>query len=293
MKTKALVTLLYILTGMAAPADADKVELKTPADCAPATGAMAGADGWADRIVHEKTGTQLVLIPAGRFTMGSNEARPPHEVDVKEPFYIGTTEVTNAAYRRFLDATSYDGKADTDPAYDLYLRHFREKSLMSAADDYPIVWVSWKNATAFCTWAGLKLPTEAQWEYACRAGTSTLYYFGDDDKNAGDYGWSHTNSKALTHPVARKKPNDWGLYDMHGNVWEWVEDDFVDSYEGAPVDGSARLEGKLTKALRGGSWSNNTWFWVAGSSARFNTAPGNASNNVGFRVALPIGEPGH
>ena len=80
---------------------------------------------------------------------------------------------------------------------------------------------------------------------------------------------------------------------MHGNVWEWVEDDFVDSYEGAPVDGSARLEGKLTKVLRGGSWSNNTWFWVAGSSARFNIAPGNASNDVGFRVALPIGEPEH
>jgi formylglycine-generating enzyme required for sulfatase activity len=292
VKPKALVTLLCILTGIAAQtdadADADKVDLTIPADCTAATGASAGADGWADRIVHDKTGIELVLMPAGTFTMGSVEARPPHDVHIKEPFYMGTTEVTNATYRRFLEATSYDGQTDTDPAYDLYLRHFRGKSMMSAEDDYPIVWVSWNNATAFCTWAGLKLPTEAQWEFACRAGTSTLFFFGDDDENAGDYGWSHTNSKALTHPVAGRKPNDWGLYDMPGNVWEWVEDDFVGSYEGAPVDGSARLEGKLTKALRGGSWSNSTWFWVSGSSARFNTAPGNASNDMGFRVALPI-----
>ena len=298
MRTKALVTLMYILTGMAVQADSEgnksmKVELKTPDNCVAASGAVGVADRWADRIVHTKTGIQLVFIPAGSFTMGSREARPIHEVDVKEPFYIGKTEVTNAAYRSFLDASAYDGKGDTDPAYDLYLRHFREKSLMSKDDDYPIVWISWNNAVAFCKWAGLKLPTEAQWEHACRAGTTTPYYFGQDDKNAGDYGWSHTNSEALTHPVALKKPNAWGLYDMHGNVWEWVEDDFVGSYDGAPVDGSARIEGKLTKALRGGSWSNNTWDYVFGSSGRFNTAPGNASNDVGFRVVLPISEPLH
>ena len=292
MKTMALATLLCLAAGLAAPAHADEAVLRTPAGCVPATGATAGADAWADRIVHEKTGIHLVLIPAGSFTMGSREARPPHDVHIKEPFYVGETEVTNAAYRTFLAATSYDGKADTDPAYDLYLRHFRGKSLMSEEDDYPVVWVSWRNATAFCAWAGLTLPTEAQWEYACRAGATTLYFFGDDDEKSGEYGWSHTNSEALTHPVARKKPNGWGLYDTHGNVWEWVEDDFVGSYEGAPLDGSARVEGKLTKALRGGSWSNCTWFWVAGSSARFNSAPGNASNDVGFRVALPIGERG-
>ena len=302
MKTRALITLLFILPAMSAQADSEgaksmKVELKTPDNCLPAEGAVAGADGWADRIVHTKTGIELVFIPAGSFSMGSRQPRggnfPQHEVDVKEPFYIAKTQVTNAAYRIFLDAAAYEGKGDTDPAYDLYLRHFRGKSLMSSDDDYPIVWISWNNAVAFCRWAGLKLPTEAQWEYACRAGTTTPYYFGQDDKNAGDYGWSHTNSEALTHPVALKKPNAWGLYDMHGNVWEWVEDDFVGSYDGAPVDGSARIEGTLTKALRGGSWSNNTWDYVFGSSGRFNTAPGNASNDVGFRVALPISTPPH
>ncbi len=298
MKTRALITLLFILPGMSAQADSEgkqsmKAELRTPDSCVAASGAKAGADGWADRIIHEKTGIELVFIPAGSFTMGSREARPVHPVDVKEPFYIAKTEITNALYRSFLDATSYDGKGDTDPAYDLYLRHFRGESLMSKDDDYPIVWISWNNAAAYCKWAGLKLPTEAQWEYACRAGTSTDYYFGEDEKDAGDYGWSHTNSEALTHPVALKKPNAWGLYDMHGNVWEWVEDDFVGGYEGAPVDGSARIEGTMTKALRGGSWSNNTWFYVFGSSGRFNSAPGNASNDVGFRVSLPISTPAH
>ena len=211
-----------------------------------------------------------------------------HQVAIKSPFYMGRTEVTNAAYRKFVSATGYEGKSDTDSAYDLYLRHWRGKSLMSQDDDYPIVCLSWKNAKAFCKWAGLKLPTEAQWEYACRAGTTTAYYFGDDKKDFDHYGWAHTNSKGLTHPVAQKKHNAWGLYDMLGNVWEWVEDDYVDSYDDAPSDGSARVEGAMTKVLRGSSWSNATWLESCGSGARFNSAPGNASNNVGFRVVLPI-----
>ena len=139
----------------------------------------------------------------------------------------------------------------------------------------------------------VRLLTEAQWEYACRAGTTALYYFGDDQRDFDDYGWGHTNSKALTHPVAQKKPNAWGLYDMLGNVWEWVEDDYVRSHDGGPSDDSAGLEGKMTKVLRGGSWSNSTRFWICGSGARFNSAAGNVSNEVGFRVVLPLGTPPH
>ena len=294
MRTKALVILMLISLGVAMAVHGAALNRpKVPPDCVLVKGAKAGASGYADRIIHKKTGIELVLVPAGSFTMGYKHAGtssnpPAHKVTIKSPFYIGRTEVTNAAYRKFVWATGYEGKGDTDPAYDLYLRHWRGKSLMSQDDDHPIVCVSWKNAKAFCKWAGLKLPTEAQWEYACRAGTATLYYFGNNEKAFGAYGWCLTNSKALTQPVGQKKPNAWGLYDMLGNVWEWVEDDYVQSYDGGPADGSARVEGKMTKVLRGGSWSTNTWFWVSGSGARFNSAPGNASNDVGFRVVLPI-----
>ena len=267
-------------------------EMKAPSGCTPADGAKATAQGYADRVIHEKTGIELVLVPGGDFTMGAtgvgSAVIPRHEVTIARPLYVGKTEVTNAQYRKFLQATGYDGKPDTDPAYDLYLRHWRGESLMSKEDDYPVCWVSWKNAKAFCDWAGLALPTEAQWEYTCRAGTTTLYYNGDDPKGFDEIGWALTNSEELTHRVAEKKPNAWGVYDMLGNVWEWVEDDYVRGYDGAPTDGSARVEGRTTKALRGGSWSNSTWPVSASSAARFNSAPGNASNDVGFRVVLPV-----
>ena len=264
-------------------------DLKVPVGCAAAPGAKAGADGYADRVIHEKTGIELVLIPAGSFTMGATAQGSkaiPHTVAISKPFYIGRTEVTNAQYRKFVEACGYDGKGDTDPAYDPYLRHWRGESLMSTDDDYPVVWVSWKNAKALCEWAGLALPTEAQWEYACRAGTTTTYYFGDDKNDYDQYGWTVSNSDALTHPVAQLKPNAWGLYDMLGNVWEWCEDDFVYRYDGAPTDGSARLEGKMTKVIRGGAWESATWPATSGCPSRANNAPTNADNDNGFRVVL-------
>lgn len=267
---------------------------QVPDGCVAAPGAKPTESGFADRVIHEKSGIELVLIPAGSFSMGTDGRKagsntvPKHSVTFAKSFYMGKTEVTNAEYRRFISASGYEGKSDTDPAYDLYLRHFRGKSLMSADDHYPVVWVSWHNAKAFCTWAGLALPSEAQWEYACRAGATTLYYFGDKQKDFDDHGWGLTNSNGLTHRVAKKKPNPWGLHDMHGNVWEWCEDDYVYKYHGAPADGSARIEGKMTKCLRGISWSNSTRPNFSGSHARHNSAPGNAANNFGFRVVLNL-----
>ena len=271
-------------------------EMKVPPGCAPAADAEAAADGYADRVVHEKTGIALVLIGAHSFTMGemriNTDAQPLHKVTIAKPFYIGVTETTNAQYRRFVAATGYDGKPDTDPAYDLYLKHWRGESLMSAEDDYPVCWISWRNAKAFCDWAGLALPSEAQWEYACRSGTTTHYYNGDDQERFDEIGWALlTSCEALTHPVARKEANAWGLFDMLGNVWEWCEDDYVYQYRGAPTDGSARIERPrrlLTRSLRGGSWSNSTRPTTCSSAARFNSAPGNASNDMGFRVVLAL-----
>lgn len=268
-------------------------EIKAPPGCVAAKDAKTSEDGYADRVIHQKTEIELVLVPAGAFTMGSpsGTAMPPHKVTIARPFYIGRTEVTNAQYRKFVEASGYDGKADTDPAYDLYLKHWREESLMSKDDEYPVVWVSWKNARAFCDWAGLVLPSEALWEYACRAGTTTIYYNGDDRRSFDEIGWAMANSKGLTHPIARKKPNAWGLYDMLGNVWEWCEDDHVYKYDDAPVDGSARVENprRLTRALRGGSWTcGENPSPTCASATRFRSAPGNAANDVGFRVVLPV-----
>jgi len=289
--TRRIMLFLAILLAAAVSAGA---EMSAPPGCVPAKDAKASESGYAERVIHQKTGIELVLIAAGSFAMGSKKigtnSHDPHKVTIARPFYIGKTEVTNAQYRKFVNASGYDGKTDTDPAYDLYLRHWRGESLMSKKDDFPIVCVSWKNAKAFCEWAGLALPSEAQWEYACRAGTTTLYYNGDEVRGFDEIGWGLTNSEALTHPVAQKKPNARGLYDMLGNVWEWCEDDYVYKYHGAPTDGSARVESprRMTRILRGGSWSNSTRPTTNSSASRFNSAPGNASNDVGFRVALPI-----
>ena len=104
-----------------------------------------------------------------------------------------------------------------------------------------------------------RLPSEAEWEYACRAGTSTPYSFGDDSNLLGEYAWHRDNSDAQTHPVGERAPNAWGLHDMHGNVWEWVADTYHDNYTGAPTDGSVwgNLDDTKAKILRGGSWYGN------------------------------------
>ena len=288
--TDALVIILCLcLAGQAQ-------ELKVPEGCRAAENAEVAVGGYADRIVHEKTGMEMVLIPAGIFTMGINDPnprarRPSREVVVRKPFYIGKSEVTNAQYRKFIEAAGYEGKSDTDPGYDLYLRHFRGKSIMSAERDFPVVWVSWKNAAAFCEWAGLAIPSEAQWEYACRAGTTTIYCFGNDDKECDKYGWIISSKEYYTHAVAQKPPNAWGLYDTLGNVWEWTQDDAIESFDGAPADESPRLAGRMTKVLKGGCWGSGARYYVTGSGGGYNLAPTAAAGEIGFRAILAFDAP--
>ncbi len=197
--------------------------------------------------------------------------KPPHQVKVNS-FAIGKYPVTQAQYEAVMG---------TNPS------HF------SNNPQNPVEMVNWNDAQAFCqklsqiTGKTYRLPTEAEWEYACRAGTTTRFYFGDDAGQLEDYAWYDGNSQNTTHPVGQKKPNAWGLYDMSGNVWEWCEDDWHDNYIGAPTDGSAWFikndNRSHHKCLRGGSWYFNPN--DCRSANRLRCSPGYVNDNLGFRVA--------
>ncbi|MEI8012840.1 MAG: formylglycine-generating enzyme family protein [Candidatus Omnitrophota bacterium] len=301
--------IIFCMFALATPLIAQ--EMNVPLGCKAVPGAKAGDGCYADRVIHEKTGIELVLIPSGSFNMDTagwtKGTRKTVTVTLAKPFYMGATTVTNKQYKQFVSSSGYDGTVDCDPGYDLYLRHLRVPpvSIMPSGDNYPIVWVSWKNAKAFCGWAGdLDLPSESEWEYACRAGTKGLFNFGDDKKDLDKYAWTQWNSKFSTQPVGQLMPNSWGLYDMHGNVWEWCLDDELPRDLAPPADGSAYvadksgfkglnthpfpvIEGTMTKDLRGGSWSSTLCYAVS-SFERFNASPVMAANDFGFRVVLRL-----
>jgi formylglycine-generating enzyme required for sulfatase activity len=219
---------------------------------------------------------EMVNLPAGEFLMGSPDSayqneKPPHQVTVNS-FAIGKYPVTQAQYQAVM------GK---NPS------HFKNNR------QNPVEQVSWNDAQAFCQKLSqiigktYRLPTEAEWEYACRAGTTTRFYFGDD-ANLKDYGWYDGNSQQTTHPVGQKKPNAWGLYDMSGNVWEWCEDNWHDNYKNAPKDGSAWLiKDNYSQILRGGSWFNNPYY--CRSAFRGNSDRRDHYDNGGFRVVCGAG----
>jgi len=220
-------------------------------------------------------GMEFVLIPAGKFDMGSpsdEEDRwsaegPVHHVNIGKAFYMGRYEVTQKQWRAIMG---------DNPSY------FK-------GDNLPVEQVSWYDAQEFIRKLNEKestdkyrLPSEAEWEYACRAGTITKYSFGDSESNLGDYAWYDDNSDLKTHPVGQKKPNPWGLYDLYGNVREWVQDTLSD-YNGAPTDGSAWESGDGTYRVSRGGGCN----YGAGAcrSAFRNFEGSNRSlSNLGFRL---------
>jgi formylglycine-generating enzyme required for sulfatase activity len=217
---------------------------------------------------------EMVSLPAGKFLMGSSESdseKPPHQVKVNS-FAIGKYPITQAQYQAVMGDNPSGFKNNPQN---------------------PVERVSWNDAQAFCqklsqiTGKTYRLPTEAEWEYACRAGTTTRYYFGDDDNQLGNYAWGRENSNGTTHPVGQKKPNGWGLYDMSGNVWEWCEDDWHDSYKNAPDDGTAWIDNdnrsQSEKCLRGGSW--DFYPYSCRSANRSRDCPDDHYTDYGFRVA--------
>jgi formylglycine-generating enzyme required for sulfatase activity len=250
-----------------------------------AAAAKTHQEAWAKHLgveveTENSIGIKMVLIPPGEFLMGSpdsdsdaySDEKPQHTVRITKPFYLGVTEVTQQQYERVMGA---------NPS------NFKGAQL-------PLEQVSWEDAVEFCRKlselpaersAGrvYRLPSEAEWEYACRAGSKTKWSFGDWESSLGDYAWFSSNSDRKTHPVGTKKPNAWGLYDMHGNVWEWCSDWFGYHASTTVSDPTGPATGSY-RVIRGGGWSD-----PAGdcrSANRPGGAPDARSDGLGFRLAF-------
>jgi len=230
-------------------------------------------------------GMGFVLIQLGEFLMGSPDSddnaafarsKPQHRVRITKPFYLGQTEVTQEQYERVMGA---------NPS------HFK------GTPHRPVENISWEEATQFCQKLSEKegrkyrLPTEAEWEYACRAGSQKRYHFGDDPAVIGEYAWFGNslyvrssirgNSRKTTHSVGEKKPNAWGLYDMHGNVWEWCHD-WYGGYEQTQMEDPKGPPTGSGRVVRGGSWEGGVR--IQCSATRYSAKPGRRSYDLGFRV---------
>ena len=247
------------------------------------------------KIIRTKLGVEMVVIPGGWFEMGSRDGNPDeqpvHRVWV-DGFLMDRFEVTQALYERLMTA---------NPS------HFK-------GTNRPVEQISWANAALFCNMRsraeglepcydeetgecnynanGYRLPTEAEWEYACRAGTTTRYFFGQDPRQLKLYAWYADNSEKRTHPVGQKRPNPWGLYDMYGNVAEWCNDMYAsDYYAHSPTrNPHGPKEGKRY-VLRGGSWKSSAD--ACRSAARFAEDPGFedacfARDTIGFRCVRKL-----
>jgi len=217
---------------------------------------------------HARSRIDFVLVPGGTFRMGSPETEPGHrgpglpqrdetlhEVTLS-PYLIARTEVPQWVWDRL---------------HDVQPSQFEGEKL-------PVENVTWRQAVKFCKQFGWRLPTEAEWEYACRAGTATAFSFGDDARVLRDHAWVRSNSRGRTHSVATKEPNAFGLYDVHGNVWEWVADR-GGPYPREPVTDPTGPESGSHHVLRGGSWMD-----VPASVRSGNRLPWpQAQGNIGFR----------
>jgi formylglycine-generating enzyme required for sulfatase activity len=240
------------------------------------------AKSYTETIPGSMVSFEMIAIPAGRFLMGSppgeagrkDDEGPQHSVEIR-PFWMGKYEVTWDEFDLFWKARP-GGKEDKEPEdpkdADAVTRPtppYADETFDKGREEHPVLGITHHAAMQYCRWLTLKtgkvyrLPTEAEWEYACRAGTTTAYYWGDDPKKLDEYGWFDGNSDEKTHKVGTKKPNAWGLYDMVGNVSEWCIDAYdKDYYKTFPLNKSAvapvlpATGQRFHDVARGGSWAD-------------------------------------
>jgi formylglycine-generating enzyme len=258
----------------------------------------------------KSSGMKFVLLKAGKFTMGSpanekghQENETAHEVTLTKDYLLGIHDVTRGQFRKFIEATNYKIQpaiVALPPGKFTWLN-----CGFTQEDTHPVVIVSWNDAVAYAKWLSkqdgqkYRLPTEAEWEYACRAGSKTRYNFGDAEEdfakhgNVRDasfrkemglrYGIAASDGYAYTSPVGSFKPNSWGLYDMHGNVWQWCSDG--DRKYGNEAVTDPIGPGKGERMLRGGSWGER-YIDFNRSAFRNSGLPESRSSDIGFRLAL-------
>jgi formylglycine-generating enzyme required for sulfatase activity len=255
------------------------------------------------------------LLAAGFF----KDEHPQHRVRITKPFYLGTCHVTRGQFRQFVADTGYktDAEKGENPGgwgwnpdkkeFGFNAKYSWRNVGFEQTDEHPVVNVSWNDAVAFCKWLSKKenktyrLPTEAEWEYACRAGTTTRYYSGDDPETLAKVGnvadaaakakfpdWKCTikanDGYVFTAPVGKFEPNAFGLYDMHGNAWQWCADWYgADYYAKSPADDPTGPDSGVVRVLRGGSWGCGPYY--TRSAERFGVGPVIRVYNAGFRVA--------
>lgn len=326
-KAKCFVSVLLALAGFAHSESARHVEF------IPADGSFTDATtGLPTRIVHKESGIALVLIPAGEFQMGSpageadrlgNERQ--HRRIISKPFYLGEIEVTVGQFRRFVRAANYQTDAErgieesgnTKGAFAAtpdgdrrwtesakWQNPFPNLKEYVASDDHPAVHVSWNDARRFVEHYGLQLPTEAQWEYAARAGSRTRFFWGDAESGGKGYGnvqdasgrkrfrkWNTSfpfdDGVVLLSAAGKYRPNAWGVHDMVGNVSEWCQDAYSDDYPGDGTDERAiEGDGNAPRVIRGGSWLDAPDF--NRSAKRLGFYPQGRRDFIGFRVAATI-----
>ena len=240
---------------------------------------------------------EFVLIPKGKFSMGSPkhekgrntlkakfDGEQQHEVEITKPFYLAKYPVTQEQYE------AITGK---NPSYFSALGGGKDEVKGMETKQFPVETVMWDEAMAYCEKISkndkekrkFRLPTEAEWEYACRAGTKTAYSFGDDPKGLGDYAWFLENSGFRTHPVGEKKANPWGLFDVHGNVWQWCEDRLGEYPKAAVTDPLGPERGSF-RIIRGGCWLRPPRY--CRSANRHQAGPAHGRSFLGFRLAVPV-----
>lgn len=225
-------------------------------------------------------GMEFARIPEGSFLMGCGDftevcyedETPRHRVTITKPFYMGKYLVTQKEWLAIIGSNPSSFKGDT----------------------LPVDSVSWNDAQAFIVGLNAKeginkyrLATEAEWEYAARAGTASAFSFGNDESQLGEYGWFDANSGRQTHPVGQLQPNAWGLYDMHGNLWEWVQDYHAEEYYlNSSVEDPTGPETGDYRVKRGGGWISSAWY--CRSAHRIRNAPDSRYFVNGFRIVMTI-----